>query len=76
MKRVERTFASKLAKASPAWHTFENEQGRVVTNAYKTELKELEELSGVPCEIVHISARKPRILVQIGPKLPTTGKQS
>ena len=65
MKRVERTFSSKLRKANPPWFTFENEQGRIVTNCYKREKKKIEEITGLPCEILtHTDT-----LCQIAPKI-------
>ncbi len=65
MKRVERTFISKLKKADPPWFTFENEQGRVVTNCYKQEKKSIEEITGLSCEILNQTGN----ICQVAPKL-------
>lgn len=51
MKNQSRTFINRLKKAG--WGTYEDaETGRVVTNGYLRELKELEEISGMKCEVV------------------------
>ena len=50
-RNTEKHFAKRLAKAG--WHTyFDNETGRVVTNAYDRDLLNLQQISGLSCEIV------------------------
>ena len=48
---LEKRFTKRLAKNQ--WHTYKDDStGRVVTNAYESELPFIEKATGLKCEIV------------------------
>ena len=50
---LEKQFKKRLAKNG--WHTYKDDStGRVVTNAYESELPFIEQATGLKCEIVQV----------------------